>query len=141
MSFHKQQSYFCFKKGQNNNVFFMKNSKNTNIIFGFSFIYVFSFSLSMFIRQIEHRMQVVQSPLCFEFMNNMHFEDLKCCWKHFNKETPVKWMVNTNKYKYLGKFLIFDIILHEAKMTSKMAASKMHLFIFNLKYLVETLTL
>ena len=35
-----------FKKSQKNNIFFMKNSKNNNIIWGFSFqFYVYGFSL------------------------------------------------------------------------------------------------
>ena len=50
LMFYKQQSYFSqivSKKAKITILFFMKNTKNTNIILGFIFyFYVFGFSLS-----------------------------------------------------------------------------------------------
>ena len=58
LSFYKQQSYFSQIVSKNAKItisFFMKNSKNNNIILGFSFqFYVFGFSLSNKRTQISH---------------------------------------------------------------------------------------
>ena len=39
------------------------------------------------------RTQVVQAPLCFEFMNNLHFVDFKRLLKHFNISTGIPQLV------------------------------------------------
>ena len=49
LSFYKQQLYFSrivSKKAKITILFFMKKSRNNNIILGLGFMYVFGFSLS-----------------------------------------------------------------------------------------------
>ena len=76
--FYKQQSYFSQivskKKAKITISFFMKNSRNSNIILGFSFqFYVFGFSLS---NEQNKTYQIVSSKFRF-FTDSQFFKDLE----------------------------------------------------------------